>query len=116
MDEDGLEQAAANDLPVLHGYFREHLLMTPVEKAEIRAGFAEFAERNHYRLGKIFMERVGSTPKAFRALVTAVLDDKAAAVAVPSLAHFSVLGHPIAIQKHLEAALCAPVLCSHVVT
>jgi hypothetical protein len=110
------EPAAATELPVLHGYFREHLLMTPAEKADIRAGFEAFANRNHYQLGKIFMEQVESAPDALRALVTAVLDDKAAAVAVPSLAHFSVFGHPIAIRKELEAALQAPVLCSHTTT
>jgi hypothetical protein len=62
------------------------------------------------------MERLESAPNALSALVTAVLDDKAAAIAVPSLAHFSVFGHPIAIQKELEAALQAPVLCSQTAT
>jgi hypothetical protein len=116
MNKDGREPAATSDLPVLHGYFREHLLMTPAEKAAIHAGFDAFAKRNNYQLGKIFMERVESAPDALSALVTAVLDDKAAAVAVPSLAHFSVLGHPIAIRKELEAALDTPVLCSEVAT
>jgi hypothetical protein len=116
MTTDALEPASARDLPVLHGYFREHLLMTPTEKADIRAGFETFAKRNDYRLGKIFMERVESAPDALSALVAAVLDDKAAAVAVPSLAHFSGLGHPVAVHKQLEAALHTPVLCSHVTT
>ncbi|MFI7060325.1 hypothetical protein ACIBL3_05025 [Kribbella sp. NPDC050124] len=116
MAKDALAPDVARDLPVMHGYFREYLLMTATEKAEIRAGFEAFAEKNDYRLGKIFMERVETAPDALRALVTAVLDDKAAAIAVPSLVHFSVFGHPIAIQKQLEAALHAPVLCSRATT
>ncbi|MEV0284366.1 hypothetical protein AB0H36_09645 [Kribbella sp. NPDC050820] len=116
MAKDAPDSDAARDLPVLHGYFREHLLMTAAEKAEIRAGFAAFAKKNDYRLGKIFMERVETAPDALSALVTAALDDKAAAIAVPSLAHFSVFGHPIAIQKQLEAALHTPVLCTRTTT
>ncbi|MGW1340930.1 hypothetical protein ACWCOV_07725 [Kribbella sp. NPDC002412] len=116
MAKNALDPEVASDLPVIHGYFREHLLMTATEKARIRAGFEALARKNDYRLGKIFMERVETAPDALSALVTAVLDDRAAAIAVPSLAHFSVFGHPVAIQKQLEAALHTPVLCSQTTT
>jgi hypothetical protein len=87
---------------LLHGYIREHLFMTAREHADLVAGFVVFAEREGYNLGKVFTEKVETVPAAFGALVQAVQDDKAAAVAVPSLHHFGVLGHPTALRDDLE--------------
>jgi hypothetical protein len=99
--------------PLLHCYFREHLFMTTREAADIRARFVVFAEREGYRLGKIFTERTERSPEALSALVEAMLDDKASAVAVPSLLHLAVHGPPIAVRDELERATGAPVLLSH---
>jgi hypothetical protein len=87
---------------LLHGYIREHLFMTAREHADLVAGFVIFAEREGYRLGKVFTEKVETAPEAFGALVQAVQQDKAAAVAVPSLHHLGVLGYPTALRDDLE--------------
>ena len=88
----------------MHGYIREHLFMTPREHADLVARFVAFAEREGYKLGKVFTEKVETVPDAFGALVDAVLFDVAEAVAVPSLHHFAILGHPIALRDELERA------------
>jgi hypothetical protein len=103
---------AAGERPVLHCYFREHLFMTTREAADIRARFVVFAERQGYQLGKIFTERSERSPDALSALVEAMLDDKASAVAVPSLLHLAVHGPPVAFRDELERAIGAPVLIS----
>ncbi|MFG1812519.1 hypothetical protein ACGFIF_02045 [Kribbella sp. NPDC049174] len=97
---------------VAHGYYREHLFMEAREKADIRARFSTHAEREGYKLGKIFEEKVESVPAAFRDLVDAVLADHARAVVVPSLTHFAVLGHPIRVRDDIESALHVAVLVS----
>jgi hypothetical protein len=97
---------------VAHGYYREHLFMVCREKADIRARISVCAERAGYQFGKIFEEKVESVPSAFHDLVQALVNDKAAAVVVPNLGHFAVLGHPIAIRDGLQAALQVPVLVS----
>jgi hypothetical protein len=89
-------------LPVLHGYIREHLFMTAREHADLVARFVVYAEREGYSLGKVFTEKVETVPEAFGALVQAVMDDQAAAVVVPSLHHFGVLGSPSALRDELE--------------
>jgi hypothetical protein len=69
-----------------------------------------FAEREGYQLGRVYTEKVETVPEAFGALVQAVLEDKAAAVAVPSLHHFAVLGNPVALRDELQRVTGVPVL------
>jgi hypothetical protein len=95
---------------VMHGYIREHILMTPREHADLVARFVAYAEREGYQLGKVYTEKVESVPEAFAALVQAVLDDRAVAVAVPSIRHFDVLRLPQWIRADLERAIGAPVV------
>jgi hypothetical protein len=97
---------------LVHAYYREHLFMEAREKADIRARFTVYAEREGYRLGKIFEEKVESVPAAFGDLVDALVTDGAVAVLVPNLGHFAVLGHPIHIRNDLESALQLAVLVS----
>jgi hypothetical protein len=97
---------------LVHGCYREHLFMEAREKADIRARFSAYAEREGYRLGKIFEEKVDSVPAAFGELVNALVTDKAVAVLVPNLGHFAVLGQPTHVRDDLESALQLAVLVS----
>lgn len=94
----------------MHGYIREHLFMTASEHADLIAQFIVFARREGFQLGKVFTEKVETVPEAFASLVRAVLDDRAAAVAVPTLHHLAGIGYPIAIRADLERATGVSVL------
>lgn len=96
--------------PTLHCYIREHVFMTPREAADIRRRFAAFAEREGYRLGRIYTERPDTVPAAFRALVIAAAEPDITAVAVPSLRHLAVVGEPNSIKDHLERVTGVQVL------
>jgi hypothetical protein len=52
------------ELPVLHGYIREHLFMTAREHADLVARFVVYAKREGYSLGKVFQRR--SRPRSRR--------------------------------------------------
>lgn len=96
--------------PTLHCYIREHVFMTPREAADIRRRFAAFAEREGYRLGRIYTERPDTVPAAFRALVIAAAEPDITAVVVPSLRHLAVVGEPNSIKDHLERVTGVQVL------
>jgi hypothetical protein len=102
---------SARDLPVIHGYFREHMFMGSREKADIRARMDRTAQQRGYRLGKVFEEKVETTPEAFRALVVAAVRD-GAAVIVPGLEHLAIHGHAVEIKEVLAAAIGEDVLLS----
>lgn len=97
---------------VLHGYIREHLFMTPNEHADLVARIVALAEREGYTLGRVYTEKLETIPDAFHALMQAVVDDNAAAVAVPTLHHLAVFGPPAEIRDHLVQAVGVPVVLS----
>lgn len=97
------------DLPVLHGYYREHLFMNAREKADIRARMQTTAVRHGYRLGKIFDERIETKPAALRALLDAAITD-GAAVVLPGIDHLAIHGDPIKLREYLSAAIARDVL------
>jgi hypothetical protein len=101
---------ATDESQLVHGYYREHLFMSAREKADIRARFSTYTAQKGYQLGKIFEEKVESVPAAFGELVEAVISDRAAAVVVPNLAHFAVLGNPIRVRDELRSVLQLAVL------
>lgn len=102
----------AENSRVLHAYVRQHLFMEPSEHADLVARFVALAEREGFTLGKVFTEKPETVPAAFTALVRAVVDDEAAAVAVPSLHHFAVMGPPDSVKNSLERVVGVPVLVS----
>ncbi|WP_405063233.1 hypothetical protein OG474_16800 [Kribbella sp. NBC_01505] len=99
----------AEESPVVHGYFREHMFMGHREKADLRARLDQAARQHGYRLGKVFEERVETTPAAFGALVDAAVEDSAAVI-VPGIEHLAIHGHATMIRDSLAAAIGAPVL------
>jgi len=62
------QAATARELPLIHGYLREHLFMGAREKADIRARMQRTADRLGYRLGKVFEEKVETMPGGIRSL------------------------------------------------
>jgi hypothetical protein len=99
----------AEELPLLHGYYREHLFMSPREKADIRARMLATAARHGYRLGTVFEEKVETTPAALRGVLDAVIKD-GAAVVLPGITHLAIHGDPVKIRQYLAAAIARDVL------
>ncbi|MFI6675225.1 hypothetical protein [Kribbella sp. NPDC050470] len=99
----------AAELPVLHGYYREHLFMDAREKADIRARMLRTADHHGYRLGKIFEEKVETSPAALRALLDAALTD-GAAVVLPGIQHLAIHGDPVKLRRHIADAIARDVL------
>ncbi|MFF1819007.1 hypothetical protein ACFVWG_17030 [Kribbella sp. NPDC058245] len=83
--------------------------MGPREKADLRARLDRAARQHGYRLGKVFEERVETTPTAFEALIAAAVED-GAAVIVPGIDHLAIHGHATMIRDSLAACVGAPVL------
>ena len=108
---DGAHVAAApaDELPLLHGYYREHFFMNAREKADIRARMQRTAVHYGYRLGKVFEEKAETTPAALRAVLDAAITD-GAAVVLPGIYHLAVHGDPIKLCQYLAAAIDRDVL------
>ncbi len=96
--------------PLLFGYVRVHLLMSPAELARVTERLLAFARVEGYALGAVFTEYAESAPAAFWALVDAVKEHEAAAVVVPDLRHLAVLGAPPTLERYLERCTGARVL------
>jgi hypothetical protein len=94
---------------LLHGYFREHVFMSPREKADIRARLQIAAERHGCSLGKVFEEKLETAPEAFRALLDAALTD-GAGVVVPGLEHLAIHGDPVKLREYTSAAIARDIL------
>jgi hypothetical protein len=95
--------------PVLHGYLREHLFMGAREKADIRARMQTTAEHHGYRLGKVFEEKVETSPAALRALLDAALTD-GAAIVLPGIEHLAIHGDPLKLRRYIADAIARDVL------
>lgn len=103
-DVEGEPFDAGNELPVIHGYFREHIFMGAREKADIRARMAKTAARLGFVLGKVFEEKVETAPEALGALLDAAVGDHAAVV-VPGLEHLAIHGHATEMRRRLAEAV-----------
>ncbi|HYU84197.1 MAG TPA: hypothetical protein VEK80_05280 [Kribbellaceae bacterium] len=88
--------------PLLLGYVRAHLLMTETELGDVKQDLADFAVREGYTLGQVYVERIDRAPAAFQTLVDDVRRNEVKAVVVPGLHHLGVLGSPAALKEHLE--------------
>jgi hypothetical protein len=88
--------------PLLLGYVRAHLLMTESELGDVKQDLADFAAREGYTLGRVYVERIDRAPAAFQTLVDDVRRQEVKAVVVPGLHHLAVLGVPTALKDHLE--------------
>lgn len=108
----GGDRVNAGELPpTMHGYIHEHLFMTPREANDIRARMAKVAAHEGWELGSIFIEKVETSPEAFETLVRILMTEtRKVFVAVPSVHHFSPLGHPIALKAELERVTGATVV------
>lgn len=98
-----------NEDRVLHGYYREHLFMSPREKADIRARMQIAAERHGFSLGKVFEEKPETSPAALGALLDAAVTD-GAGVVLPGLEHLAIHGNPVELRQYLAAAIARDVL------
>jgi hypothetical protein len=78
--------------PLLLGYLRKHLLMTDGEVEQEKRRLADFAELEGFTLGTIYLEQLETSPAAFEAWVEADDRYEVAAVVLPSMLHFAVLG------------------------
>ena len=96
--------------PLLLGYLRKHLLMTDEELDDTKERLAHFAHVEGFAMGLIFIEEVQTAPRAFQALIEAVIRDEVAAVVIPSMLHLAVLSAPTAIRDHFEHATGARIM------
>ncbi len=96
--------------PLAHGYIRAYIMMTATELADAKTDLADFARREGYALGTVYVERLDRSPAAFQALMARVQRDEAAAVIVPGVHHLAVHGSPDALRQHVEYYTGARVL------
>lgn len=98
--------------PLALGYLRAHILMKEHELDAVKRDLSDFAAREGFTLGAIFVERLDRSPAAFQALMAEARRTEAAAVVVPGVHHLSVLGAPQAFRDHMEHHTNARVLCA----
>lgn len=96
--------------PLALGYIRQHLLMTQDELNDVKVQFVHHAASEGFTMTTVFVEQRESMPAAFEALVQAIREHQAAAVVLPSMLHFAVLGPPLAVKLTFERATGAHVL------
>jgi len=96
--------------PLLFGYLRVQLLAAGTTPGAISARFDEFARAEGYSLGCVYVDQAHTAPAGFDALIQAVKQYDARAVAVPTLDHLAVLGQPPALTDFLRRATGARVL------
>jgi len=109
MDHDA-GMTANTTRPLALGYIRAHLLMTETELADAQAGLADFARREGYAFGTVYVERIDRYPAALHALIASVQRDAAATVIVPGVHHLAVHGTPNALKERIEQCTGARVL------
>jgi len=84
--------------PLALGYIREVSPLSEAEVAEATQDLAEFAEREGYALGTVYVERLEQTPAAFEALVASAIREEAVAVVVPGPHQIALIGAASAIR------------------
>lgn len=96
--------------PLILGYIRVHLLMTPLELDAVCTRLAQFAEREGYTLNRIYAEQVHTVPAAFQALIDEVTRADIKTVVVPGMQHLHVL--PAAMKRRFEQATSACIIAA----
>lgn len=87
--------------PVLLGYIRGDLLRSATEVERVRAQLDDFADREEFSLGTVYVER-GTTAAAFHSLMTELTHDDAAwGLVVPDLRHLTE-GEQQILRRHDE--------------
>lgn len=93
-----LARRGMNDLeqdytrPLLLGYVRRDLLIAGGEVSDLERRMSSFATAEGFAMGSTYVEKPGTWPAAFEALVESVNRYDVTAVVLPSLLHFVVLG------------------------
>jgi hypothetical protein len=96
--------------PMLLGYVRRDLLVTDGQVNQIERQMAVFAKAEGFSMGFTYVEKPGTWPTAFEALIESVSRYEVTAVVLPSMLHFAVLGAPLNIKEMFERATGARVL------
>jgi len=97
-------------MPLMFGYLRVHQLAPDLTREQISARFVEFAASEGYALAGVFIDQQHTAPVALGALIDAVKQYDARAVAVPTLDHLSVLGAGPPLVAFVQNATGAQVL------
>ncbi len=96
--------------PLMFGYLRVHRLAPEVTREAIAARFDEFASIEGYSLAGVFVDQARTAPAALGALIDAVKQYDARAVAVPTLDHLAVLGADPPLVAFVQNATGAQVM------
>lgn len=95
----------------LLGYIQRGLLAIDSDVEWETQALETFAQRAGYRLSSVYVDKAQHGDlNAFRSLIEAALDGGAAAVVLPSLLHFSGLGHAGSFAAVFEQVTGARVL------
>lgn len=100
----------AGSLPLVLGYVRVHLLMTPCELDGVCTRLAWFAEQEGYMLSRIYAEQVHTVPAAFEALIDEVVGEDIRTVVVPGMQHLKVL--PASMKRQFEQSTSARIVAA----
>ncbi|WP_109509270.1 hypothetical protein [Nocardioides speluncae] len=84
--------------------------MSEEELARATCLLSEFADREGYALGTVYIERVERTPAAFEALIASVIRDEARAIVVPGFEHLQLIGSARELAAHMAKTTGARVL------
>lgn len=96
--------------PLALGYIREDRWMSEEELARATCVLSEFADREGYALGTVYIERVERTPAAFEALIASAIGDEARAIVVPGFEHLQLIGSAQELAEHMAKTTGARVL------
>jgi hypothetical protein len=96
--------------PLLLGYVRHDLLLTDGQVGRLEREMCRFAQTEGFSMGSTYVEKPGTWPAAFEALIESVKRYDVSAVVLPSLLHFAVLGAPDGIKDIFERATGAQVI------
>lgn len=96
--------------PLLLGYVRRDLLVTDGQVTQLEQQMTKFAMTEGFSTGFTYVEKPGTWPAAFEALMESVNRYEVTAVVLPSLLHFAVLSAPYDIRDRFERATGARVL------
>ncbi|WP_133806107.1 hypothetical protein [Kribbella caucasensis] len=84
------------------GYINEHFMMGDSELAAMRRRIVECCQADGGELAAIYIERVETSPFAWRALLEKLADSSGLnVVIVPGLHHLASIGHPIEVRNIL---------------
>jgi hypothetical protein len=96
--------------PLLLGYIRREFVASEEQAWALEYQMSLFAYKTGFSMGFTYVEEPGPQPSAFEALIESVVRHQVAAVVLPSILHFAVLGLPHDIKDMFERATGARVL------